>query len=262
MTTDWETLITAPKDPAKAEMTKTRKQGSRSSRSTRRKAATGVHGRSSKPSTAGPRSLLDGDRRSERQAVIDAFRDALEAPDSIDLAAITLTTARGTDSTQIVPVLAERVAIWHGGIWLVPQAGDDTSEEHHHGLLVAVDAEAVITAWLDLANGTASRDKQQAKPIHDLRGWLSYCRREAGFDLTRTIVSGLLRWPWSWALGRCHQPLSTQWWTVRHELQPDAATRADLASFERMLQMRRRSAGAITPGGTGVRLRHDTTSGE
>lgn len=163
--------------------------------------------------TGGP--LLDADQRSgaehqhdradERTVAIRAFGECL-ANWGWALSAITITAKNGHMQRGAVVGLAAWVAARGGGLWFVPHKRD-TAEEHHHGVLAHERGGPVIDAWTGMLGGAATLDGQRVEPVHDLPGWLGYCRREPGFDLAHVIVSGWLRDPWTWALGRAgHMP--------------------------------------------------------
>lgn len=237
MTTDPEILITAPEDPTKPEVMTTAKRTRGSSRTGRGSTRKGVHGRASKGAEEGSPSLLDGDQRHEepkqRAVVLNAFGESLVVSGR-PLSAVTGTTTTDSSGAHIAPRLADRVSTWGGGIWLVPQAGDATTHEHYHGVLMGVSPKDVIQAWLELANGTAAHEGQWAKDVDGVSGWLNYCRREPGFDLGRVVVSGLLRAPWAWALGHARLPIPTSWWANDANDGPlDGVMLADLTALRR-----------------------------
>lgn len=134
---------------------------------------------------------------SERQAVIDAFGEGLPRE---RLDTITLTTPRGHPAATSVRALAEAVAWYRGGLWLTPHAAGEDEHEHHHGLLVGLDSQRLILAWVRLTGGAC--DQQCTADAYDPPGWLNYCRRMPGFDPSCVIATGRLLAPWTWALGR------------------------------------------------------------
>jgi hypothetical protein len=157
-------------------------------------------------------SLLDGPQRSsthqrhptaqhhgtsEREAVLDAFAMSIG---EVSAYAVTLTSPPGDATIEAALTLAEAVDLCGGGLWLTPQPGEGTEHEHHHGVVVGMNHERVIAAWVRLTGGL--RSAQVVKPIDGLSGWLAYCRRKPGFDPSRVIASGSLRDSWSWALGK------------------------------------------------------------
>jgi hypothetical protein len=176
-----------------------------------------VRGHASEIAGTGTPSLLVGhhersesehpsDRADERQVAIKAFGYYL-ATRGWELHTLNLSVATGYPSVGAAVGLASWAAAQGGGIWLVPQAADDTDHEHHHGLIVRVPPALAIDRWVRFAGGTATLDQQRTKPVYALPGWLDYCRRAPGFALARVITSGGFCRAWDWALGQAdHMP--------------------------------------------------------
>ncbi len=234
---DSEMLTTAPDDPSAREVMITGPQARKSAKARRNGKRNTTGGRPSKCTGTDSPSLLDGHPRSSkpggRQTALLAFGNQLASRRS-RLRAITLTTASGYPSAAITQELAQRVSLWSGGLWLVPESPHRAGHIHHHGILTDVDPKTVFALWLRLADSAASPDYQVAKPVTDLAGWLDYCRSAPGFNLSLVVATGSLRDPWIWALGRAQHPLAPPSFSTADDAAPfDVVAQADLAALRR-----------------------------
>lgn len=233
---DPEILTTAPDDPSAPKVMTTGPRARKSTKTQRNGKRNTTGGRPSKRTGTYALSLLDGDqRRASRETAVRAFAQCLERW-AFPLNTINLTTTNGSSSNaDDIHDVAERVATWGGGIWLVPHTAVPTDHEHYHGLIVNVEPSAVIDAW-SRATGAASRDGQYSEPIYELKGWLDYCRRQPGFDLLRVVASGPLQTAWAGALTEAGQPIPKPRLGATNASSPrSAAQLADLDALQRIV---------------------------